>query len=236
MLEIVNIILDFHISQTFNWVPVLVFEPWWLLKVPVPGSCQLCTAGRQQCPYSQTHLRLIADQHIILHGVGDVVNVEFQVGPLRDSHKSYACPWRCAVWRVLALYYVHSLQNREQIFQYWSIEFAGPMRVHKVQGSADGWLQDCSTHCLYPSQHKFSFKSVCVHTIAISLNNITNAREIKQNKTAQLFIYFSAMVQIKFKNLLWVTSSPAMTSHSPYRFLHCTCSSRIYGSGTSLFH
>lgn len=33
-------------------------------------------------------------------------------------------------------------------------------------------------------EHKFSFKSIHVHTIALSLNNTTNAREIKQNKTA----------------------------------------------------
>lgn len=191
LLEIVNVILDFHRSQTFNWAPVLVFEPWWLLKVL--GSCQLCT--RQGSPYSQTHLWLIADQNIILHGVGDVVNVEFQVCPLRDSHKSYACPRRCAVWRVLALYYVHSLQNREQIFQYWPVKSASPTEVHEVWGSADGWLLDYSIHCLHPRQHKFSFKSIHAHTIAHSLDSITNAREINQIKTAQLFIYFSAMVQ-----------------------------------------
>lgn len=154
---------------------------------------QPAPAERQQCPYSQTHLWLVADQNIILHGVGDVINVEFQVCPLRDPHKSYACPWRCTVWRVLALYYVHSLQSREQIFQYWSIKCASPTGVHEEWGSADGWLLNHSIHCLHPRQHQFSFKSIRVHTIALSCN--INAREIKQNKTAQLFIYFSAMVQ-----------------------------------------
>lgn len=61
-----------------------------------------------------THLGLVADHDVVLHGVGDVVDVEFQVRPLRDPHKSYACPRRCAVLCGLALNYVYSLQKQER--------------------------------------------------------------------------------------------------------------------------
>lgn len=62
----------------------------WAPVSRAPGHA--APARRQQCPYSQTYLWLVADQNIVLHGVGDVVDVELQVRPLRDPYKSYARP------------------------------------------------------------------------------------------------------------------------------------------------
>lgn len=66
---------------------------------------------RAVAQHPQTYLWLVADHDVVLHGVGDIVDVELQVRPLRDPHKSYACPRWCAVLRVLALYYIYALRK-----------------------------------------------------------------------------------------------------------------------------
>lgn len=49
---------------------------------------------------SGIYLRFIANDDVILHGVGDVVNAEFKIGTFGNIHKTNTGPRRRSVLRV----------------------------------------------------------------------------------------------------------------------------------------
>lgn len=59
------------------------------------------------------HLRLVANEQVVVHGVRDVVNVELQVRPLRHVDKAHARPGGAAVQRVGPGHQRHPLKERK---------------------------------------------------------------------------------------------------------------------------
>jgi hypothetical protein len=63
---------------------------------------------------AEADLRLVADEDVVLHGVGDVVNGELQVGPLGNVDKTYPCPGGATVLRARSLHYCQTLEEEER--------------------------------------------------------------------------------------------------------------------------
>lgn len=64
--------------------------------------------------FSPTHLRLISDEDVILHGVRDVVHGELEEGSFRDIDQANTSPGGAAVKWVWPGNYCHSLKGRNQ--------------------------------------------------------------------------------------------------------------------------
>lgn len=60
-----------------------------------------------------SYLRLVADEDVILHRVGDVVHSELEKRPLWDVDQTDTCPGGAAVQRVGPRDYGHSLKKQE---------------------------------------------------------------------------------------------------------------------------
>lgn len=61
-----------------------------------------------------SYLRFVADEDVVLHGVGDVVHSELQEGPLWDIDQTNTSPGRTAVQRVGPWDHCHSLKEQHE--------------------------------------------------------------------------------------------------------------------------
>lgn len=63
--------------------------------------------------FPQCHLRLVANEQVVVHGVRDIVDVELQVLPLRHVDEAHARPGGAAIQRVGPGHQRHPLQGRK---------------------------------------------------------------------------------------------------------------------------
>ena len=71
----------------------------------------MCLFGEGVSRRVLTHLGLVADEDVVLHGVGDVVDGELQERPLGHVDEPHARPGGAAVLGVWPLDHRHSLER-----------------------------------------------------------------------------------------------------------------------------
>lgn len=67
-----------------------------------------------------SYLRFVADEDVVLHGVGDVVHRELQEGPLWDINQANTCPGGTAVQGVWPWNDCHPLKKQEEEDEEWT--------------------------------------------------------------------------------------------------------------------